>query len=277
MPVSGDGVMWRGGSSAGRACLNVVVDRGAGGQVFLREQKQPAQVPVLVPGAQVVLTPTVESVLRTVAHAAAVGAMVCLYGDTGRGKTVLAEQFQEVGSGGEQAVVAAHPFVGLQGGEQVQPGGGSVHHGDGDRAVERDHRVRGDLLQEPVQSEDLPPVRGLDVLGLVVDGGDGRLQLIGADLTAGQGAADQVGSLGDEPAVPLVAVLLRQWHQVAVGCGACRAAGVGEEHQCRQACGFGVVGQQAVQQPGEPDRLGGEYPRGQAVGQQESVAVGGDQ
>lgn len=68
--------------------LNVVAGQGAGGQVFLREQKHLAQVPVLVPGAQVVHTPAVRSVLRTVAHAAAVGAVVCLYGDAGQGKTV---------------------------------------------------------------------------------------------------------------------------------------------------------------------------------------------
>ncbi len=68
--------------------LNVVAGQDTGGQVFLREQKHLAQVPVLVPGAQVVHTPAVRSVLRTVAHAAAVGAVVCLYGDAGQGKTV---------------------------------------------------------------------------------------------------------------------------------------------------------------------------------------------
>lgn len=65
-----------------------MADQGTGGQVFLREQKHLAQVPVLVPGAQVVHTSAVRSVLRTVAHAAAVGAVVCLYGDAGQGKTV---------------------------------------------------------------------------------------------------------------------------------------------------------------------------------------------
>ncbi|MFF3129953.1 hypothetical protein ACFVRD_49240 [Streptomyces sp. NPDC057908] len=65
-----------------------MADRGTGGQVFLREQKHLAQVPVLVPGAQVVHTPAVRSVLRTVAHAAAGWAVVCLYGDAGQGKTV---------------------------------------------------------------------------------------------------------------------------------------------------------------------------------------------
>ncbi len=68
--------------------LNVVAGQGTGGHVFLREQKHLAQVPLLVPGAQVVHTSAVRSVLRTVAHAAAVGAVVCLYGDAGQGKTV---------------------------------------------------------------------------------------------------------------------------------------------------------------------------------------------
>ena len=72
----------------GELGLNVVAGAGAGGQVFLREQRHLAAVPVLVPGAQVVLTPVVESVVRTVVHAAAVGAVVCLYGDAGQGKTV---------------------------------------------------------------------------------------------------------------------------------------------------------------------------------------------
>ncbi|GAP50762.1 putative transposase [Streptomyces azureus] len=65
--------------------LNVVTEKGGGGQVFLREQKHLAQVPV--PGAQVVHTSAVRSVLGTVAHTAA-GTVVCLYGDAGQGKTV---------------------------------------------------------------------------------------------------------------------------------------------------------------------------------------------
>jgi hypothetical protein len=68
--------------------LGLDVVTGAGGRVFVREQKHLAQVPVLVAGAQVVVTPVVESVVRTVAHAAVVGAMVCVYGDAGQGKTV---------------------------------------------------------------------------------------------------------------------------------------------------------------------------------------------
>ncbi|HEY5836961.1 ATP-binding protein [Streptomyces sp.] len=68
--------------------LGLDVVTGAGGRVVVREQKHLGQVPVLVAGAQVVVTPVVESVVRTVAHAAAVGAVVCVYGDAGQGKTV---------------------------------------------------------------------------------------------------------------------------------------------------------------------------------------------
>lgn len=67
--------------------VNVVAGQGAGGQVSLREQKHLAQVPALVPGVQVVHTSAVRSVLRTVAHAAAVGAVMCRYGDAGFGMT----------------------------------------------------------------------------------------------------------------------------------------------------------------------------------------------
>ncbi|WP_189745576.1 ATP-binding protein [Streptomyces tendae] len=74
--------------SLGELGLDVVAGKGVGGQVFLREQQHLAQVPVLVPDAQVVHTPAVRSVLGTVALVAAVGAVVCLYGDAGRGKTV---------------------------------------------------------------------------------------------------------------------------------------------------------------------------------------------
>lgn len=56
--------------------LDVVASQGAGGRVFLREQKHLAQIPVLVPGAQAVHTSAVRSVLRTVAHAAAVGTVL---------------------------------------------------------------------------------------------------------------------------------------------------------------------------------------------------------
>ncbi|MER6401182.1 ATP-binding protein [Kitasatospora sp. NPDC001603] len=68
--------------------LATVSGVGLGGQVFLREQTRLAAVPVLVPGAQVVVTPVVASVVRCVAHVAAVGAVACLYGDAGHGKTV---------------------------------------------------------------------------------------------------------------------------------------------------------------------------------------------
>jgi hypothetical protein len=68
--------------------LGTVSGAGLGTQVFLREQTRLAQVPVLVPGARVVVTPVIGSVMQRIAHAAAVGAVVCVYGDAGHGKTV---------------------------------------------------------------------------------------------------------------------------------------------------------------------------------------------
>ena len=60
-------------------------------------------------------------------------------------------------------------------------------------------------------------------------------------------------------AVPARAVLLGQRDQRAVGAGAGRAAGIGEQHQREQPGDLAVVGQpRRVQLPGQPDRLGGQ-------------------
>ena len=64
-------------------------------------------------------------------------------------------------------------------------------------------------------------------------------------------------ALGDQLAVPAAAVLLVQRHQLAAG-DPDRAARLGEQHQRQQPGDLGDVGQQAAQDPGQPDRLGGE-------------------
>jgi hypothetical protein len=82
-------------------------------------------------------------------------------------------------------------------------------------------------LQRLVQRQDLRPV-GLGVaVGLVVDGGDGRLELVGADRDGAKRAGEQRYALLDPGGVPQVAPLLGQGHQGAVGGGPRGAAGVG--------------------------------------------------
>ena len=62
--------------------------------------------------------------------------------------------------------------------EQREPGGRPVHHRHCDRAIQLDHRVAGQAREQLVERGDLPPVGCVRTLGLVVDGGDGRLQLV---------------------------------------------------------------------------------------------------
>ncbi|OKJ79133.1 hypothetical protein AMK32_30380 [Streptomyces sp. CB01883] len=56
----------------------------------------------------------------------------------GRRGIVLAKEFKEVTTGGEQAVVVGRAVVCRQFRDQVQSRGWTVDHGDGDRAVEGD-------------------------------------------------------------------------------------------------------------------------------------------
>jgi hypothetical protein len=91
-----------------------------------------------------------------------------------------------------------------------------------------------------------------------VQGGDGGLYLVLADRPGAEGAGEQGLPFGYAGGVPAAAVLLVERHDHPVGTGAGIAAGVGEQHQAEQSGGLGVVGQESVQESGQPDRLGGE-------------------
>src|SRR5262249_7362158 len=72
-------------------------------------------------------------------------------------------------------------------------------HRDG--AVEGDHRVRRDSLEEPVESKDLGPIGVLCPGRLVMDRGDCCLELVGAKRHSGQ-------AIGHERALGLSAKLV---------------------------------------------------------------------
>jgi hypothetical protein len=86
-----------------------------------------------------------------------------------------------VGPHGVQAVVPGHAIIAVQGAQQVEACGGPVHHRERDGVVQRDHRVGGHAFHQPVEREDLRPVGVVCAGGLVVDGGDRGLQLVGAE------------------------------------------------------------------------------------------------
>ena len=87
---------------------------------------------------------------------------------------------------GVEAVVAGQRLV--EGLEQCEAGRRAVDHRRRHRAVERHHRVAGHPFQQPVEGEDLRPVRLVGGLRLVVHRRDRGLQLVFADRPLGSAA-----------------------------------------------------------------------------------------
>jgi len=77
-----------------------------------------------------------------------------------------------------EAVRVRYPVVRVELAEQGEPGLRAVHHGQGDRAAEGDHRSGRHLGEHFVQREDLRPVRHAGGRGLIVHRGDRRLPLV---------------------------------------------------------------------------------------------------
>jgi hypothetical protein len=159
-------------------------------------------------------------------------------GGLGKGRACLVGRsghLQQVPAHGEQPMVTRYPLVAVQGCEQVQPRVRSLNHRHCQRAVQGGHRVRRDAVEELVQRQNLRPVGLLRTGRFVVDGGDGRLELVGAHGSVGQGVGDEGDALRDGVAVPAAAILVGERHELAVSGDAGRAAGLGEQHQGQQA------------------------------------------
>ena len=159
-------------------------------------------------------------------------------------------------AGRDQPVVPGHSLIRLECRDNLEAGRGPAHHGHGHRAVEGRERVRRGEFQQVVEPEDLRPVGVGHRRGLVVDGGDGRLQLVGTDLAARQRPGDECHALGDLRLVPAAPILLVQRDQLPGRPGAGQPPGVGEQHQREQPGDLPVAGQQPADDPGQPDRLG---------------------
>ena len=91
--------------------------------------------------------------------------------------------------------------------QQLEAGPRALHHRDRDGAVECDHRVGSDAFEERVEGEDLWPVGALRAGRLVVDCGDGRLELVGPERRLGKGVGDESQALLYERLVPPFSVL----------------------------------------------------------------------
>ncbi len=93
---------------------------------------------------------------------------------------------------------------------------------------------------------------------LVVEGGDGGLELVVPGGALGGRRRGQRGALGDGRTVPGRPVLGVGRDQLAVRSGACRGARLGEDHQRQQPRHAPLVGQQPTDGAGQPDRLAGQ-------------------
>lgn len=155
-------------------------------------------------------------------------------------------------------MVAAQPGLVREGVEQHQTGLRTVPHRHRRGAVDRDDRRGRQGGQDVVERDDLRPVGGGDVGGLVVQRGDRGLHAVRARRATGQRHGHESGALGDESAVPACTVLVREQNHRALRPGPGVAARVGQQHQGEQPGHLPLTGQQPVQDPGQPESLVGE-------------------
>src|SRR5512132_2893670 len=127
----------------------------------------------------------------------------------GGGREVAAELVQVAADGVPPVPLADHLAqpVGLP-----QPGGGAEDVADRDRSPEHRggvlaHRVVGEGDEVVVPGEDLPPVGLLGACRVVVQGGNGGLDLVAAGALNGQRRLQDAHALGDLAGVPQAAVL----------------------------------------------------------------------
>ena len=127
----------------------------------------------------------------------------------GGGRQVATELVQVAADGVPAVPLAEHLAqpVGL-----AQPGGGAEDVADRDRAAEHGggvlaHRVVGEGDEVVVPGEDLRPVGLLGACRVVVQGGDGGLDLVAAGAPNGQRRLQDAHALGDLAGVPQAAVL----------------------------------------------------------------------
>ena len=185
---------------------------------------------------------------------------------------------QEIRPRGVEQVVAVERAVASERVDQVQPLRRAVRHRHRDRLVQRHHRAGLDAAELGVEQRDLAPVGRAGPRRLRVDRGDRRLERVRARRPPQrERAVDERQRLADHRAVPALAILLLEQHEVAVRADPCRAPRVVEEHQREQPGRLRLVGQQQVDDPGEPDRLRREVLAHDRVARGRGVALVEDQ
>ena len=177
-----------------------------------------------------------------------------------------------------EQVVAVERAVARERVDQVQPLRRAVRHRHRDRLVQRHHRAGLDAAELGVEQRDLAPVGRAGPRRLRVDRGDRRLERVRARRPPQrERAVDERQRLADHRAVPALAILLLEQHEVAVRADPRLAPRVVEEHQREQPGRLRLVGQQQVDDPGEPDRLRREVLAHDRVARGRGVALVEDQ
>jgi len=110
----------------------------------------------------------------------------------------------------------------------------------------------GSALVDPVAAanvtlrgpgKDLLAIDGDALYQVIVHRGNGGLQEVGADRTAGERVAHELYAFGDRRLVPKRAILLVERHDFAVRTGSRGSARVRQDHQRQEAAQLAVVGQ----------------------------------
>ena len=155
-----------------------------------------------------------------------------------------AQASQEVGADGVKKVVHRD----LCGIDEAQRRFRSLDFRHRDGAVQRDDRVRVELQEMVVESNDLRPVGGRRRARLAVHGLDRGLDLVGARRVPSQAGAHERLAFRDEPRIPPLAVLVGQRHEGAVGARAGRSPRFGEKHEREQTHHFRLAGHELGEQ-----------------------------
>src|SRR2546423_163304 len=109
--------------------------------------------------------------------------------------------------------------------DQLQTGGGTIAHRDGDGAVQLDDRRGLGAQEQIIKSSDLAPIGGARGWGICVNRRDRRLQGVGAETLRRERLPYQRKALGNLFAVPKRAVLILEQDDLALGGGSGGAAG----------------------------------------------------
>ena len=156
---------------------------------------------------------------------------------------------QQVGAGRRQQVVAGQLTLGDELIDATQAFVEPFGHPHGHGLVEGHHGRGHESTELAIERGDLRPVGARRTRRLGVDGGDGRLELVRPWRPPAQRPLDERHALLDGDAVPEVAILVLQHHEVAIDVLARRASGIVQHEQGQETEDLRLVRHQLDEHP----------------------------